>query len=277
MSGKSLYVESVVGRSLSPMLANDGSEADMDNSEYLMQIKFDGSRCVVFWDRSGNLLLQNRRHLDKTAYFPELSHSAFNEALDSSVNDVILDGEVMHENGFTALLSREHLGSPLARKLASKRSPLHFVAFDVIQLNGENKENVPFEQRHQILSGILRHTDLVSHAFCFENKKIFYDEIIKENEGVMLKRKNGLYVQRRSSDWLKIKKWSETEAEIEYWNENHHEAWGSVKTNLGNVGLLKMENRDFYFKHKPKKLMVRYHTKQKSGKLRFPIFVRFLE
>lgn len=277
MNGENIFAVSAVGRSrINPMLANDGCEADMDNDEYLMQIKFDGSRCVVFWDRSGNLLLQNRRHLDKTAYFPELSHSAFNEALDSRVNDVILDGEIMHENGFTSLLSREQLATPLARKLASKRSPLHFVAFDVIQINGENKENVPFDQRHQILSGILKHTDLVSHALCFENKKIFYDEIIKENEGVMLKRKNGLYVQRRSSDWLKIKKWSETEADIECWNENH-EAWGSVKTNLGNVGLLKMENRDYYFKNKPKKLMVRYHEIMKSGKARFPIFVRFLE
>ena len=96
------FVQPVLPAFIAPMLAKPG--VPFDSLEHFFEIKWDGTRTLVFVERDGYRLV-NRRQIDMTERYPEFAF------LDKLPAGTILDGEmVVLCNGkpdFALLLSRE--------------------------------------------------------------------------------------------------------------------------------------------------------------------------
>ncbi|MGE0492672.1 MAG: ATP-dependent DNA ligase [Vulcanimicrobiota bacterium] len=132
---------------LDPMLATN-AEAIPEEPGWHFEPKWDGFRCLVFWD-GHELLLQSRDHKPLNRYFPEVE-----EKLGELPEGVALDGElVVAQQGaldFEALLQRIHPARSRV-KLLARQTPATFVAFDLLAHRGESLLESPFEQRRQRL------------------------------------------------------------------------------------------------------------------------------
>ncbi len=120
---------------------------------WLYEPKWDGFRALVF--RNGtDVYLQSRdlRPLDR--YFPELQE-ALARALPAGC---VLDGEIVVATpeglDFDALQQRLHPAASRVAKLA-KATPASFVAFDVLQFDGQDLTAQPQAERRRILEKIL--------------------------------------------------------------------------------------------------------------------------
>jgi hypothetical protein len=76
---------------------------------------------------------------------------------------------------------------------------------------------------------------------------------------------------------LKIKRTREEVVKCKgYETHSGRSVFGSMITDKGNVNLLTKENKEYYFKNKPKRALVRHYGIYKSGKMRNPVFVRWI-
>lgn len=135
-----------------PMLAR--LTRDFPESEDLLfEPKWDGFRCLVFWD-GAEMLLQSRDTKPLGRYFPELE-AALRAALPPRV---IVDGEVViaGPNGleFENLLQRIHPAASRINKLAAE-TPSSFVAFDLLCADGQDLTERPFAERRERLEKLL--------------------------------------------------------------------------------------------------------------------------
>ncbi|MER5781257.1 ATP-dependent DNA ligase [Streptomyces mobaraensis] len=122
--------------------------------ELRFQPKFDGYRAIVFtpWQAPGQLLVQSRRGSLLQARFPDLARAA-----GQLPDGLVLDGElIVWSEGamsFEALQRRAVSSGRSAARLAEEL-PAHFVAFDVLQDDGEELLDVPYGDRRTQLERI---------------------------------------------------------------------------------------------------------------------------
>ncbi len=115
--------------------------------QLVFQPKFDGYRALVFtpWPTPGPVLLQSRRGGLMQARFPDLVRAA-----EQLPDGLVLDGEMVVWAGdrmsFEALQRRAVSGGRTAARLANEM-PAHFIAFDILQADGEELLNVPYGER----------------------------------------------------------------------------------------------------------------------------------
>lgn len=130
---------------IDPMLAKLTAEIP-DGDGWLYEPKWDGFRCIVFFDGENPPYLQSRDRRPLGRYFPELV-----EGLRASLpGAAVLDGEIviMGERGleFDTLQLRLHPAESRVRMLA-KATPAAFVAFDLLAEGGEDLMKAPFGER----------------------------------------------------------------------------------------------------------------------------------
>ncbi len=190
---------------LAPMLAY--AAQPFDSPRHLFEIKWDGTRCLLF-AQGKDLRLQNRRLEDITARYPELSGLAAS----LKASNAILDGElvVLHQGrpDFGRLQQREQVASPLKIELLSRQLPATYMVFDLLFLNGEPRVDLPLSERKELLQGILPGSPhLVESGYILEKGRAFFQEAVEQGlEGVMAKALDSPYlIGRRSRFWLKIK------------------------------------------------------------------------
>lgn len=116
---------------IAPMLAKASAEIP---EGWLYEPKWDGFRCLVFWDGE-ELFLQSRDKKPFNRYFPELE-----EALKTQLGPaVVLDGEIVIAGpaglDFEALQLRIHPAASRV-KLLAEQTPASFVAFDLLFADG---------------------------------------------------------------------------------------------------------------------------------------------
>ncbi len=115
--------------------------------------KWDGFRCIVFRDgEEVELASRNTRPL--TRYFPEVV-----DGVRASLPErCVLDGEIFVAIGdrldFERLQDRLHPADSRVRMLAEK-TPAAFVAFDLLALDDEDLQHLPFEERRARLEKAL--------------------------------------------------------------------------------------------------------------------------
>ena len=178
-----------------------------DDENYIYELKLDGIRCLAYID-SKSVVLQNKRHKDVTAIYPELSQMS-----KCVKRRVILDGElvVLNKDGkpdFYALQRRSLMTDNFKISLAAKNNPVQFVAYDIIYYNGKDLTDKPLMERKAILSKAVREGNNLTISRYIEKNGIAFFELAKsqELEGIVAKRKDGLYhIGKRTRDWLKIK------------------------------------------------------------------------
>lgn len=208
--------KSAMPKVVKPMLATLVDEAFQDEG-WLYELKFDGYRAVAFIEE-GKVRLVSRNQNDFTHAYPELAVIA------GAVQGkrVVLDGEIcaLDEQGrssFSLMQQRTGLSGNEARKIRNSRPdiPIVYYVFDLLYVDGYSVMRVDLEERKRALREILRPSELVRYSESFDDGMGLY-RAAKERglEGIVAKKRSSCYVEKRSSDWLKIKITQMTEAVI---------------------------------------------------------------
>ena len=193
-----------------PMLATSVAKP-FDNPDWIFEIKWDGYRAVAFI-KDGQARLVSRSQNDLTAQFPELA------ALPNFVKAerAILDGEIValdDEGRPSFSLMQQRTGfQPGKRRLTSREGvPVVYYAFDLLYLDGRDLRRVPLEERKHLLQSLIKKeqgpSPLIHFSDHYAEKGLDLFEAARQRglEGIVAKKRNSLYVEKRSSDWLKIK------------------------------------------------------------------------
>jgi len=110
----------------------------------------------------------------------------------------VLDGEIV-------FLGSD--GRPEFYNLMRRRSPQHFYAFDILWLDGKDLRGLPLVKRKQVLRRVvpIQPAPLL-YADHFDARGVDLFRVVCESdlEGIVAKRKNGLYTSEETS-WVKIK------------------------------------------------------------------------
>jgi bifunctional non-homologous end joining protein LigD len=191
---------------ITPMLATP-VEKPFDDPEWLFEIKWDGYRAVSFLEGSG-VRFVSRNQNDLTGQYAELG------VLPKYVKakTAILDGEIvaLDEHGRSSFsLMQQRTGIRSGGRRAAGRSDVQIVyyVFDLIYLDGYDLRRVTLEERKRILSQILTTDELVRFSEHFPAKGTALFNAAKQQglEGILAKRRDSCYEERRSREWLKIK------------------------------------------------------------------------
>ncbi len=180
-----------------------------DDPEWLFEIKWDGYRalCTV---EEGKLTLTSRNGLDMLERFPGLAELA--GAFTSL--PVMVDGEIV------SLDSEGRSAFQRLQESQKKPAGLTFVAFDLLYADGADLRSKPLEERKKLLQRLIR-DDIVLYSkhVAGRGKELF--EVARERrlEGIIGKRRDSTYQERRSRDWVKIKTGYEQEFVVGGWTE----------------------------------------------------------
>lgn len=211
-----------------------GNGVPPEPDRYQLEPKLDGQRVIAIVE-PGGVTLTNRRGGDITATYPELAGLAEGVTPRSAV----LDGEVVafNEKGqssFQRLQRRMHVAQPPPRLLSE--TPVSFVAFDLLWLDGELLVDRPQSQRREILDSLRIKGPAWQTAPVLDATP---DELLDACrqlglEGFMAKRRDAPYaVGRRSSAWWKVKCGRRREFVVGGWSTGQ----GSRESSIGSLAL----------------------------------------
>ena len=202
----SVPVKRPMPTTIHPMLA-ESVEQPFDDKDWLFEIKWDGYRAIAFID-NGKLRLVSRNQNELTERYPELKDMA------GSINakTAILDGEVVALDvdgraSFSLMQQRTGFRPGGHRAAAKADVPVLYYAFDLLYLDGYDWRRMPLEERKAKLVTILKGGDSLRYSDHFEiqGKALFEIARDKKLEGILAKKRNSCYEERRSREWLKIK------------------------------------------------------------------------
>jgi bifunctional non-homologous end joining protein LigD len=207
-------------RGLSPMLAKVAPLPEGDDEGWAYEIKWDGIRALGYADR-GEWCMQSRRLEDVTARYPELAGVA--EQLDG--RSAVLDGEVvaLDPDGrprFQLIQQRMGLTSAAAVAQRMKQTPVDFVIFDLLHLDGRSTRELPYTERRDLLLGL----GLEGERWRTPRHRLGGGEELLEAarlqglEGIVAKRCDSPYRPgKRSGEWIKARVWQRQEFVIGGW------------------------------------------------------------
>jgi bifunctional non-homologous end joining protein LigD len=205
---------------LLPMLARTGP-LPPDDGRWAYEIKWDGVRAIAFV-QGGRLILHARTGRDISARYPELRPIA--EAL--AGREVVLDGEVVAFDGarpsFQKLQSRMHLTSDSQIRRLAQQDPVHYIAFDLLYLDGRSLLDLGYDQRREALAGLgLSGPTWQAPAHHVGDGAALLEATRAEQlEGIVAKRLDCPYTPgRRSSGWVKVKNIGSTDVVVGGWLE----------------------------------------------------------
>jgi len=194
------------------MLCATGSEKDLDNPDYVAEPKFDGTLCVAERMRDG-IRMFGKKGLEYTKTMPDIYASLLKmRAYYRVVGELVYindKGEMI----FSGSQKRCQISKSEKVEAYTKAYPLMFYLFEIVMLNHQNLEVLPYHKRREVLVHFVK---LQKALYGLENIRVVptseYSremyEWSKEKgwEGVVLKKKNGLYHKGKESDnYLKVK------------------------------------------------------------------------
>jgi DNA ligase D-like protein (predicted ligase) len=164
-------------------------------SEWQYEIKFDGYRCIAIKQRNEVQLFSRRGLLFKFL-------NLYDEVQRQPSKSLIIDGEVvaLDTDGRSDFNSLQHA---TGRKLN-----VHFYAFDLLHLDGEDLKGEPLSQRQELLRKSFTPTSFFHLAPPLKGKlKTILAKILQFGfEGIIAKRKDSIYVPgERPGSWVKKK------------------------------------------------------------------------
>jgi len=183
--------------------------------EWQVEWKWDGIRAQLI-QRDGLVHLWSRGEELITHRFPEIAAAA-----SRLPNGTVLDGEVLAFRDdrpmlFSALQQR--IGRQKQVAQLAQSVPVVFMAYDVLELAGEDLRGVPLAERRARLEsllaaddggppgGVLRLSGIVAASSWHELATLRADSRARGVEGFMLKRRTSAYgVGRKRADWWKWK------------------------------------------------------------------------
>ena len=181
-----------------------------DDPTWLFEIKWDGYRalCTV---ENGKLTLVSRNGLDMLQRFPDLKELA---GAFASV-PIVIDGEIV------SLDSKGRSAFQRLQESQKKPAGLTYAAFDLLYADGTDLRSTPLEERKTLLERLIRDDSLVLYSKHVVGKGKALFETARKNglEGIIGKKRDSTYQERRSRDWVKIKTGHEQEFVVGGWTE----------------------------------------------------------
>ena len=194
---------------LAPMLATEGSVANLKSTQWAFEGKWDGYRVLVDANH-GTLNVRSRRGREVTGEYPQF------EALAADLADhhVILDGEAvaLDESGVPSF-------SEMQNRARSTR--VEFWAFDILHLDGRSLLRAKYSDRRRLLEALAEGGGvIVPDLIPGDGPKALEYAHKRRWEGVIAKKRDSTYQPgRRSSSWIKDKIWKTQEVVIGGWRQ----------------------------------------------------------
>jgi bifunctional non-homologous end joining protein LigD len=191
---------------LEPMLATS-AKALPAGEEWAYELKWDGVRALAYVS-GGSVRISARRGDDASARYPELA------AIGTAYPDreLILDGEVVafDEAGapsFGHLQRRMGLADPIRIQRRASETPVTYVGFDLLWLDGRSLAVEAYARRRELLAEIgFDGPSWQAPAHRIGDGAALFDLVRARGlEGVVAKRLDSAYRPgRRSADWIKV-------------------------------------------------------------------------
>ena len=215
---------------VTPMLAKL-ADLPADPEGWAFEVKWDGIRAVVFAE-GGRIRIETRNQNDVTAMYPELTR--FGRALGS--HQAVLDGEIVafDEAGrpsFQMLQSRLGLTAEATIKARAAKTPVRYLAFDILHLDGTDLRDLPYLERREILRKLFKDTPTwqVPAHHVADGESLLAAVVENGLEGIMAKKVDSTYKEgSRATAWLKIKRQQRQEFVICGWTEGDGRRAGSI-------------------------------------------------
>jgi bifunctional non-homologous end joining protein LigD len=187
-----------------------------DTKGWIFEEKYDGIRAICFI-QDGKATLFSRNQKEMTWRYPELSDIP----KWVTAKNAILDGEIIAVGdrgtaNFQELSSRFGLTNmSMIERLARTQKIVYFV-FDLLYIDGLSIMNASLLDRKALLKKILIENKVLQFAPHTLANGIARFRVAerKHSEGIMAKNGESKYLQRRSTEWLKIKTSMRQEAVI---------------------------------------------------------------
>jgi bifunctional non-homologous end joining protein LigD len=166
-----------------------------DDPDWIFERKLDGIRCIAIRSGAGVRLL-SRNDISMNDRYPELV-----DALEAEpCCHFTVDGEIVAFDGAQTSFAR------LARR-GQNHVPVFYYVFDLLWLDGYDVRALPLRARKRLLRSALTFKDgvrLTPHRN--ESGRALFEEACRKGwEGVIAKRADSPYSEKRSRDWLKFK------------------------------------------------------------------------
>ena len=219
-----LWVDSSM---IAPMLCQTGQPSDLHRAGWVSEIKFDGTRAFLI--KTGSSFdIQNRRGVLYTHRLPEITQEAKNIE-----GTYTLDGELCYFNhhGISEFTPCQRRCSTQNRSKIMpllRQYPLNFVAFDILECNGEDFRKTPYWARKEMLDNFFfvnPRLNAILYAEHSEEPQLHFESIMKlGGEGIILKRLDSYYYEGvRSHDWLKVRQFHTAICDVEGYTEGNNQ------------------------------------------------------
>jgi bifunctional non-homologous end joining protein LigD len=200
-----------------PMLAVTGP-VPRDPANWALEMKWDGVRALASIER-GQVRLMSRTERDITVAYPELAR------LGSAVThkQLLLDGEIVvfGDEGwpeFEALQPRMHVTSAAQAAMLAGQTPVTYLIFDLLQLDGRPLTGLPYVDRRALLDELALAGPYWQTPPSFPGEDFAAVQGVSlehHMEGVVAKRLDSVYTPGiRTDHWRKIKNVRRQEAVV---------------------------------------------------------------
>ncbi|WP_203454536.1 non-homologous end-joining DNA ligase [Jiangella aurantiaca] len=205
-----------------PMAATLAAAVPADDDAWGYEVKWDGVRTIARI-RDGRLRLTSRSLRDVTGTYPEIGRLV--DALDG--RRVMLDGEIVafDDQGrpsFQQLQPRMNVKASSVTPRLIRNTPVYYMIFDVLYLDGRSLLRVPYEDRRGQLEDLVEaDRSWQVPAYVRGSGSLFLEASAQQHlEGIVAKRLRSRYEPgKRTRDWLKIKNSQRQEFVIGGWLE----------------------------------------------------------
>jgi bifunctional non-homologous end joining protein LigD len=216
---------------ISPMLATLGTESSLsDEEDWAFEMKWDGIRAIATVE-DGQVRYVSRNGIDLTVSYPELA-----ELADAVQADAVIDGEIVALDtkgrpNFGLLQSRMKLTKKADVEKAMRSAPVHFMAFDLLESDGERMLGRTYDERRASLEEVVTETERIRVPPAFDGD---FDAAMASSrklglEGVMAKKRDGQYrAGQRSAGWVKIKHHRTQEVVLVGWKPGNGRRAGTI-------------------------------------------------
>lgn len=204
--------------------------------EWAFETKWDGERIIAFIGRGkAGVRLTSRTHKDNTARYPELTADL---AKRINAKETIIDGEVvaLSEKGmpdFGTLQRRLGLMHIEEIRLRMADTPVWYMAFDLLWLDGKDLRRLPLVERRRLLKKVIGRCKRTRYSHSYDDAQALLGGVRKLGlEGIVGKRKDSPYLEgERTKLWVKVKVTEEQEFVIGGWTEGkgrRHAGFGAL-------------------------------------------------
>lgn len=196
------------------MLATGGSIANLNPASWAFEGKFDGCRLIVDHDNDG-LRLLSRTGRNVTREYPQLA----------SLGDILAEIPIVLDGEAVVL---DSTGVPRFELIQNKAmaTEVQFWAFDILSYEHRSVAARPYRARRQMLEMLTSIGITVPNLL--NPMDPMREATERDWEGVVAKRWDGAYVNKRSRLWIKDKRWRDQEVVIGGWRMGEGRRAGTI-------------------------------------------------